>query len=136
MFGRFVCAGALGATLFLASGITAGATQRGACSTSGLGGGTARYKVVDLSASGVGCTKARSVAKQVADELAHGRPISLRGVQGFAINSTSCTGCKTTTQVALTYASGRVTISLGGKPSTGSAPTPIAPVGVGPLTNA
>jgi hypothetical protein len=137
MFGRIVCAGVLGVSVFLAGGPVAGAAQRGSCSTSGLAVAGAHYKVVSLSASGIPCAKARSVAETVAGELAHGKPLALTGgVEGFAMNTTMCGGCKTTTQVALTYATGKITISLGGKPSASQAPGPFVPNPVGPVINA
>jgi hypothetical protein len=133
-----MCAGVLCAAVFFAGGGVASARQQGSCSTSGLApasSSASRYKVVSLGAAGVPCSKARTVAQQVADELTHGRPISVAGVQEFAINTLTCTGCKPTTQVALTYATGKITISLGGKASSASlpAPSPIAPTGSGPL---
>ena len=138
MFGKILCAGAVSVSVFVAGGGIASAAQRGSCSTSGLAVASLRYKVVGLTTSGVPCAKARSVAQTVAGELAHGKPLSLSGgVQGFAINTTMCGGCRTTTQVALTYATGKVTISLGGAPSSfGIAPSPIVPPVTGPLINA
>jgi hypothetical protein len=125
MFGRMVCVGLAAASLVAGSG-AAGAARLGSCSTSGLAVVGAHYKVVSLTASGLPCAKARSVAQTVASELAHGRPLALLGgVEGFSMNTTMCGGCKTTTQVALTYATGKITISLGGKPS--SSPTPFLP---------
>ena len=138
MFGKIVCAGALGAAVLFAGGGVASAAQSGSCSTSGLTSSTvaSRYKVVSLIASGVPCTRARSVAQTVAGELTNGKPVSVVGVQGFAINSTMCSsGCESTTQVQLTYASGRITIALGGKPSSQETPipSPSLPAGSGPL---
>ena len=127
--------------VLLAAGGVAGAAQKGSCSTSGLRVASASYKVVSLTAAGVPCAKARSVAQTVAGELADGKPVSLSGgVQGFAINTTMCGGCRTTTQVALTYATGKITISLGGKASSGlvpsPSPVPILPSGTGPVIRA
>jgi hypothetical protein len=125
---RAVCAGILGAAALVAGGGSAGAARLGTCTTTGLSA-SAGYKVVALTASGVSCSKARSVAAQIAGELAHGRPIAVAGVEGFAINTTMCGGCKPTTQVALRYPAGKVTISIGGKGSAGNAPSPPAPAG-------
>jgi hypothetical protein len=131
MFGKLVCSGILGAAVFLALGGGASAAQRSACSTGGLVA-THAYKVVSLRTSGVPCSKARTVAQQVADELMQGRPVSISGVEGLALATTSCTGCTTTTQVALSYPNGKITISLGGRP----AASPSTVTGSGPLIRA
>ena len=131
MFGKFVCSGILGAAVFLALGGGASAAERIACSTSGLPA-THAYKVVSLRTSGVPCATARTVAQQVADDLMHGRPVSISGVQGLALATTSCTGCATTTQVTLSYPNGKITVSLGGKPCA----SPSAVTGSGPLVTA
>jgi hypothetical protein len=137
MLGRIVPAVVLGATAFLAAGTAASAAPLGSCSTIGLTPASARYKVVGIAASGVPCTKARSVAQKVAAELSRGAPLSLSGgILGFAINETTCGGCKPATQVALTYATGKVTISLGAKTPQSTAPTPVEPSGSGPLIQA
>lgn len=137
MSGRIVCVGLAAASLFAAGSGAAGADRLGSCSTSGLAVVGAHYKVVGLTASGVPCAKARSVAQTVAGELAHGRPLALSGgIEGFAVNTTMCGGCKTTTQVALTYATGKITISLGGRPSSSPTPGPFSPSPVGPIVKA
>lgn len=125
------------ASVFAAGSGATGAARLGSCSTTGLAVAGVQYKVVSLTASGVPCAKARSIAQTVAGELAHGKPLPLSGgIEGFAINTTTCGGCKTTTQVALTYAEGKITISLGGKPSASPAPTPFLPNPVGPIVRA
>ncbi len=96
----------------LVAGAAFGATSSAACSTHGLA--ISGFRVVGLQAQGIACTKARSVAGLVTRDLAHGRPVSVLGADGFAMNQESCTGCKTTTSVSISYPSGKVTLSIRG----------------------
>jgi hypothetical protein len=113
----------------------------GACSTHGLrfpaGGEAARgYRVVSLSARGVPCATARSVASRVAHDLLRGQGISVAGAVGFGLTEESCTGCATTTNVSVSYPHGTIIVSLrgAGAASGGSipAPSPTLPVPAGP----
>jgi hypothetical protein len=90
-----------------------------ACSTQGLitrasAGG---YKVVRITAEGLSCTKARAVARAVAQQVIHRKAVSVPGVLGFGIATQTCTGCAPTTEISLTYSSdGKLTVSLRGCP--------------------
>jgi hypothetical protein len=100
------------------AGVSSGARAKGSCSIRGLG--VASVHVVGLSAEGVSCTSARTIAGKVAADLAHGRSISIPGSVGFGMSQQTCTGCKTTTSISVTYPHGKVTVSLtGGTGSTG-----------------
>lgn len=134
VIGKLLCPLLLAAALFLAAGTAADARQVGSCSTQGLkftAGAKTSYKVLALQAQGFGCSKARTIATQVAKELLHGRPITLTGVHGFAMSTSTCTGCAPTTQVSLSYASGTVKVTLTGSgksaPSSGGQ-VPVPPV--------
>ena len=114
----FLWAGILAATA-VAAGPAFGASSSAACNTHGLA--VSGFRVVGLHAQGLPCTKARTVAGLVTRDLAHGRPVSVSGADGFAMNQQSCTGCKTTTSVSISYPSGKVTVSIrGGSGSSGS----------------
>jgi hypothetical protein len=77
---------------------------------------TSQLKVVQLSVQGVGCAKAATVARQVGVDLAAGKPLTLSGVSGIDIASTTaCANCATKTQVAITYPKGTIDVSLAGK---------------------
>jgi len=98
------------------------------CSTSGLAvpaSGHSGYRVVKLRVQGIRCTKARSVALQVAEDLFHNRSVALSGISGIGISSMSCTGCTPSTQVSISYPDGQMTVSLrGGAGSSPGGPTP------------
>jgi hypothetical protein len=91
------------------------------------------YHSAKLVATGLSCARATAAARVVARELHGSGSISVPGVSGFSVSTTTCTGCGTTTQVTLLYASGaKVTLSLrsgSGKasppPSTGGGGNPI-----------
>jgi hypothetical protein len=68
--------------------------------------GRAGYRVVGLEASGLTCTAARTVAREVAADLAAQRALSFANASGFSISEESCSGCAARTQVAITYARG------------------------------
>ena len=137
---RFLWAGTLAALAALAVlGGTAAAAARssatGMCSTHGLrfqahGKPAAGYSVVALRAHGVPCTKARSVATRVAQDLLHGNGISISGAVSFGMTEESCTGCGgTTTSVSIAYPHGQVTVSLRGSGSgSGSGGTATIPM--------
>jgi hypothetical protein len=113
------------AGLALALAAAAPAAPAGAaCSTRGLAFSSVR--VVGLTAEGVGCTRARGVASQIAQDLLHGRGITVSGAQSLGISEESCTGCGTTTSVAITYPGGQVTVALRGGGAAG-APVPSVP---------
>jgi nicotinamide mononucleotide (NMN) deamidase PncC len=89
------------------------------------------YKLVHLQATGVSCAKARSIARTVAGQLHRQGGISISGIAGFSMSTQTCTGCGTTTQVSLSYASGgRVTVSL----RTSATPGPVPFPGSGQVT--
>ena len=92
------------------------------------------YRSVRVEASGLSCARATQAARRVAQELHGSGSISVPGVNGFSVSTTTCTGCGTTTQVTLLYASGaKVTLSLrsgSGKPS----PAPSTGGGGNPIT--
>jgi len=114
---------------FLASGSLAVAGGRivSSCSTKGLAfsiGKSARYKVVELGAQGVTCSKARTVAQRVALDLLHGKPVSLDGVSGLGMSTVSDGAGPAKTQISLTYPTGKITVSLRGSGGSGSLSTP------------
>jgi hypothetical protein len=130
---------------FLASGPLALAGQRSttSCSTKGLAfssGKKASYKVVQLGADGVTCSKARTVAQKVALELLKGKPISIEGVSDFGMSTISVGAGPAKTQISLTFANnGKITVSLtgggGSSSSGGQLPTiPSNPFPTSPTT--
>jgi hypothetical protein len=125
-------AGVVAAGAVLASSAL-GAGNGGACSTEGLSASSVR--VVELRVQGVSCLSARKVAGRVAQDLQHGREISVRGSSSFAISQSTCTGCKAATSVSIGYSGGSVTISLRGgtvsSSTTPSMPTLPSPGGSG-----
>lgn len=107
------------------------------CPTHGLTlhvAGKASLDVVGLSAQAVSCTKAVTVAREVARDLATGGSISVSGAAGIAIASTTpCAGCATETHVALTYPTGTINVTLKGATKLSAAgsttlPFPAVPV--------
>jgi hypothetical protein len=127
MLGAFI--GALAAcALFLPA--AAGATT--SCSTHGLAphvAGKASLDVVGLSAQGFSCTKAASVAREVAHDLAAGDSINLSGAAGIDIASTTpCVKCATETHVALSYPNGTISVVLKGATKLSSAGSGTIPV--------
>ncbi len=135
MFGKVLRVGVLAGLVFvgaLASGSLAAAARESAttCSTQGLAfsaGKTAQYKVVQLRSDGVPCSKARTIAQQVARDLLRNKPIALNGVEGLGMSTNSCSGCGTaaTTQIALSYPTGKITVSLKGRGAAGASGTPL-----------
>lgn len=93
------------------------------------------YRVVRLTATGVSCTKARTVAATVARQLQRQGGVSVPGVASFSMSTRMCTGCGTTTDVSLGWADGRkVAVSLE-KANGPRGPAPVVPTpGPGPLT--
>jgi hypothetical protein len=95
--------------------------------------GKARVDVVGLSAEGFSCTKATTVARQVAREITAGRSLNLSGATGIEIASTTrCSGCAAETRVSLGYPTGTINVLLRGAaklPSVGTAtiPFPVLP---------
>ncbi|HWB21251.1 MAG TPA: hypothetical protein VG652_00010 [Gaiellaceae bacterium] len=127
----FLRTGTLAAVIsvgLLASCSFAFAGQRAAtsCSTKGLAfsaGKNASYKVVQLGAEGVACSKARTIAQKLALQLLHGKPVSIDGVSGLAMSTLSIGSGPAKTQVSLTYSNkGKITVSLSGSgaPSSGT----------------
>jgi len=97
-----------------------------ACSTKGVA--AVGYRVVRLSAAGVSCDKARSVAALVARQLRHQGGVSVPGVAGFSMSTRMCTGCRTTTDISLSYGSGgKVSLSIEKRGATGTLPAPTPP---------
>ena len=92
-----------------------------ACSTRGLAFSSVR--VVGLTAEGVGCSRARGIAGEIAQDVLHGRGISVTGAEGLSYSQASCTGCKTATSVSVTYAGGQVTVALRGGTAGATAPS-------------
>ena len=139
MISKVLCFGTLVAVVsigFLASSSLAGAAERAAtsCSTKGLAfstGKSASYKVIQLGADGVACSKARTVAQKVALDLLHGKPVSVSGVSGLAMSTFSAGTGPAKTQISLTYSNnGKITVSLsgfGGSASSGSQIIPTDP---------
>jgi hypothetical protein len=112
-----IVAAALAATVAAVSGA---ATRAASCSTNGLS--VAPVRVVLLRAEGVSCTSARKVAGSVARDVAYGRTISIAGSIGFGMTEQSCTGCRTTTRVSVTYPHGSITVGLSGGSGPSEAP--------------
>jgi hypothetical protein len=149
VFGKLVRLGALAAIasfgllgLLICGSAAAAAVERAAtgCSTHGLSfsfGKAGKYSVTQLGADGVPCSKARTVARQVALDLLHNRPITLSGAEGLGMSTSSCSGCgtATTTKIALTYSYGKVTVSLtgAGTPSSPNIPLPLDPLPTIPI---
>jgi hypothetical protein len=103
---------------------TAHAAAR-SCSTTGLvpaHGAGAHGRVVGLRVTGLTCAKARGIARTVAGDVIAGKPVSLSGVTSYSESQTQCSGCASTTQIALAYPRGKLTISIRGA-SAGSAST-------------
>jgi len=123
--------GAAGAVALLLLTFSAAAQARTttatACSTQGVlthasAGG---YKLVRITAEGLSCTKARAVAREVAQQVIHNKPVGVPGVMGFGMSTQTCTGCTPTTEISLTYSSGgKLTVSLRGPGSGKSVPSP------------
>ncbi|MBV8080421.1 MAG: hypothetical protein JO186_08610 [Actinobacteria bacterium] len=132
---------ATGFVLVVAAALAAAASgSRGSatvCPTDGLSAGGAA-KVVKLTAEGVGCTKARAIARRVAQQVGAGKPVDAAGAQGLSYNVVaSCSPqCTSMTQVALTYPNGTVTITLGHtlKTTPSPAPAPVPAPAPGPGT--
>jgi hypothetical protein len=117
------------ALMFAGSAYAASSTHTGAtsCATGGLSASVERYKVLEVVATGVGCAKARAVAREVASELANGRPVDVAGTEGMSLSESSdCSpDCTSSTKIALTYARGSVTVTLkGGVSGSGVQPSP------------
>jgi hypothetical protein len=115
---------------FLATGSLAVAGGRAAssCSTKGLAfstGKSANYKVIQLAADGVTCSKARTVAQTVALELLHGKPVSLDGISGLGMSTIATGNGPAKTQISLTYPNGKITVSLSGSGAGTSSSTPL-----------
>ncbi len=111
---------AVGALLF--AGTALGSPRTGGCSTHGLS--FSGVRVVSLQVQGLSCSAARSVAGKVAHDVLHGRPISVASAAGLSVSEESCTGCRTTTDVAIAYRRGKVTLALrGGAGMPASAPS-------------
>jgi hypothetical protein len=105
------------------AGTSFAASSRAQCSVEKLGASSVH--VVQLQATGIACVQARRVAGDIASDLAHGRTVSVSGSVGFAMSQQTCTGCKTTTTVTITYPHGTLAISLrGGSGSNSTAPVP------------
>jgi len=128
---RFAWAGIVAAALAVAvAGGSHAATRAASCSTNGLS--VSSVRVVVLRAEGVSCTAARKVAGSVAVDVAHGRTISIAGSIGFGMSEQSCTGCRTTTKVSVTYPHGSITVGLsGGSEPSEPPPEPIPSFGGG-----
>ena len=110
---------ALASVGFLASGsfAFAGTQAASSCSTKGLSfsaGKKSSYKVVQLGAEGVTCSKARTVAQRVALDLLKGKPVSIDGVSGLGMSTISTGAGPAETQISLTYPNGKITVSLSG----------------------
>jgi hypothetical protein len=107
--------GALSACALMLAAPAGAATS---CSTHGLtlrASGKASLQVVGLSAQGVSCAKATGVARRIARDLATGTSITLAGVSGIDVaSSTPCANCATQTDVSLSYPAGSVNVSLKG----------------------
>ena len=121
---KLAAAGALASILALCvAGMSSGAIRSSHCSVVKLGASSVH--VVQLQASGIACVQARRVAGHIASDLAHGRTVSVTGSVGFAMSQQTCTGCRTTTTVTITYPHGSLAISLrGGSGSNSTVPVP------------
>ena len=105
------------------AGALSAAADHFQCSVGNLGASSVH--VVQLRATGIACVQARRVAGHIASDLAHGRSVSVSGSVGFAMSQQTCTGCKTTTTVKITYPHGSLAISLrGGSGANSTAPVP------------
>ena len=105
------------AALAMAASASGAPASETACSTHGLTA-SAGVRVSRLVAEGLSCEKARSIAQQVAKQVAKGKSIDVPGTSGlsFSTKITCTAGCKTLTQVGLAFARGKVTVTLtGGK---------------------
>jgi hypothetical protein len=118
-----VLAGSLFALTLAAGAARAATPVREACSTQGLSFSTVH--VVGLHADGVACLRARDLAGQIARDLLQGRSIAISGAESFGVSQQTCTGCKTSTSVSITYAAGEVTVALRG--GSGGAAVPSTP---------
>jgi hypothetical protein len=123
--------GLIAALAALAAALPAQGARAAACNGKGIA--AQGYRIVKLEASGVSCTKARSVAGTVARQLHASGGIHLPDVAGFALSTETCIGCGgTTTRIALTYANGgKVTLSLRGGGSGNVSPAPAPAPGSG-----
>ena len=148
---RTVLPGALLAAFALLGTQPAAASARHglavACPTRGLAvsaGKTSGYRVVDLHAAGLSCQTARGVARSVAEDLLRNRSLSFADASGFSVSQVTCGGCKSKTQVAISYPDGSIDMSLTGTaletPGTlpnigpGTGPSTLPPGGPGVLT--
>lgn len=114
-----------------------------ACPTRGLAvsaGGASGYRVVGLHAAGLSCQTARGVARSVAEDLVRNRSLSFAHASGFSVSQVSCSGCRSKTEVAISYPDGSIDMSLTGTalgmPNTGpnTGPSTLPPGGPGVLT--
>ncbi len=88
-----------------------------ACSTRGLAvsaGGASGYRVVGLHAAGLSCETARGVARRVAEDLLRNRSLSFTDASGFSVSQVTCGGCRSRTDVAISYPDGSIDMSLTG----------------------
>jgi hypothetical protein len=95
------------------------------CSTHGLQavGGKNGVSVTRISANGIGCDRAISIARTVAGQVAHGKALTVPGSTALTMSeSVTCTGCPMSTQIALTYPAGGLEITLKGGSETSSEP--------------
>jgi hypothetical protein len=120
--GRALAVSALLAGFALSAAAVRAAPAGAACSTRGLAFSSIR--VVGLTAEGVGCPRARGIAGEIAQDVLHGRGISVTGAESLSYSQASCTGCRTTTSVSVTYAGGQVTVALRGGTAGATAPSP------------
>ena len=119
--GRALAVSALLAGFALSAAAVRAAPAGAACSTRGLAFSSIR--VVGLTAEGVGCPRARGIAGEIAQDVLHGRGISVTGAESLSYSQASCTGCRTTTSVSVTYAGGQVTVSVRGGRAGATAPS-------------
>jgi hypothetical protein len=88
-----------------------------ACPTRGLAvsaGGASGYRVVGLHAAGLSCRMARGVARRVAEDLLRNRSLSFADASGFSVSQVTCGGCRSKTEVAISYPDGSIDMSLTG----------------------
>ena len=105
------------AALAFAASASGAPVSETACSTHGLPA-SAGVRISRLVAEGLSCEKARSIAQQVAKQVAKGKSIAVPGTSGLSFSTQmTCNGsCKTETQVGLQFPRGKVTVTLqGGK---------------------